>query len=294
MESLYATPSSDLGRLFVERNRQLHAGLPALAEAIGSPRLGEELLNYLRDLCGADHCAVFLLEKDAVSEIATGSWDGSQTAHRQALLYASQQHWRNDPMICEARRRVQQGCASIVRVKIEELRDNELRHLIYPKVRERVMICGRRADAVFGLSILRTEDQAVFSDDAVERLSGVAELLVALLARHTGLVLRTSRPEQSLVSLEEIENCMVAMTDLPRREMEVCARIVYGLSAAGIAADLGIKSESVKTYRSRAYRRLSIGCERELLKWYLGLWGDWRGMTYSRAPQWPAVLELLN
>lgn len=45
LESPHATPSSDLRRFDVERNLQLHAGLPALAEAIGSPRLGGELLR---------------------------------------------------------------------------------------------------------------------------------------------------------------------------------------------------------------------------------------------------------
>lgn len=285
--------SSGLEDLVLGRILPGHTELSGVVEAVGSPRFGDRMLGYLRGLCGADHCAVFLLEQDTVSEIAAGSWDGSQTAHRQALLYASQQHWRNDPMLCEARWRVQQGRASIVRVKIEELVDPELRHLIYPKVRERVMIRGRRGDAVFGLSILRTEDHALFADDTVDRLADVADLLVALLARHTGLARCMPRPEQSLASLEEIESCIVAMTDLPRREMEVSARIVYGLSAAGIAIDLGIKPESVKTYRTRVYRRLSIGCERDLLKWYLGVWGDWRGMSYSRVPVGPA-LEYLN
>lgn len=293
MESLHANRSGMpedfvLGR----RPATAPADLIDVVEAVGGERFGEALLNYLRVLCGADHCAVFLLEKDSVSEIATGSWDGSETAHRQALLYATQQHWRNDPMICEARQRVQQGHASIVRFKIEELLNNDLRHLIYPKVRERVMICGRRADAIFGLSILRTEGQAVFSDEAVGRLSGVADLLLALMAKHAAVLLRTPRPEQALASLEEIESCMVAMTDFPRRELEVCARIVYGMSAPGIAVDLGIKPESIKTYRSRGYRRLDIGCERELLKWYLGIWGDWRGRRYSRLQQRP--LALLN
>lgn len=296
MDTQHAAGSSELSHFVYEQLLATHADLSDVVEAVGSPRFGEELLNYLRVLSGADHCAVFLLEKDSVSEIATGSWDRSETAHRQAFLYATQQHWRKDPMICEARGRVQQGRASILRMRVDQLFDGELRHLIYPKVRERIMICGRRADAVFGLSILRTENLGVFSDDAVGRLAAVADLLVALLAKHAVMLLQYPRPEESLASLEDIECCMVAMSDLPRREMEVCARIVYGLSAAGIAVELGIASESVKTYRSRAYRRLSVGCERELLKWYLGLWGRWRGMAYSRVSgvQQRPIVPLLN
>lgn len=253
-----------------------HPELPDVIEAIGSDRFGLELLNYLRDLCGADYCAVFLLENDKVSEIASGSWDGSQTAHEQSLIYVNQQYWRKDPAISEARLAVAQANTAIVRLNMSDLADTEFRNAIYPKVRERVMVCGRRRDAIFGLSVLRSENHGTFSDEAVGRLANVAQLLVAVLARHTGMLAQWPDPAEALQTLIGIESCLVAMTDLPRRELEVCSRILYGLSTVGISLDLGIGEESVKTYRTRAYRRLSLGSERELLKWYLALWGRWR------------------
>jgi DNA-binding CsgD family transcriptional regulator len=70
---------------------------------------------------------------------------------------------------------------------------------------------------------------------------------------------------------------------LPRREAEVCARILYGMSSVGIALDLSVSEETVKTYRKRAYQRLNIGSERELLTWYLARWSRWRGHRFELA-----------
>ena len=85
----------------------------------------------------------------------------------------------------------------------------------------------------------------------------------------------------------EIESCLVVTSVLPRREVEVTARILYGPSSIGIALDLGVSEETVKTYRKRAYHRLGIGSERELLTWYLARWSHWRGHRYDPKSRLP-------
>jgi DNA-binding CsgD family transcriptional regulator len=54
--------------------------------------------------------------------------------------------------------------------------------------------------------------------------------------------------------------------------VEVCARIIYGLYAKGIALDLDIGEETVATHRKRAYQKLLIATQRELLLWYIEQW----------------------
>ena len=61
---------------------------------------------------------------------------------------------------------------------------------------------------------------------------------------------------------------------LPRREVEVCALILFGVSTMGIASRLNIGEETVKTYRKRAYQRLGKATQRELLNWYIERWGQ--------------------
>ena len=253
------------------------AALPDIVEAMGTADFGARLVSYLHAMCGADHCAVFQLGPDSLCEVAAGSVDGTQKAHDAALRYVGQQYWRKDPTISEARSRVLRLGAAIIRVDIGELVDTELRNAVYPQIRERVLLCGRRNDVAFGLSILRSDLHGRFSDEEITELASAAELLVSLLAKHADVMLGRPNLADALSSLVDIESCLVAVTDLPRRELEVCSRVLYGLSTAGIALDLDIGEESVKTYRKRAYQRLKIGSERELLTWYLHRWSEWRG-----------------
>jgi DNA-binding CsgD family transcriptional regulator len=60
------------------------------------------------------------------------------------------------------------------------------------------------------------------------------------------------------------------LADLPRREREVCERMLRGLTYDGIAADLGVSPNTVKTYRDRAFDRLGIHHRSELFALMLG------------------------
>jgi DNA-binding CsgD family transcriptional regulator len=250
--------------------------LPDVIEAIGSESFGTELLAFLNRVCGADHCAAYQLGHDSLSEVASVSLDGSETARRRVTLYLSQQYWRRDPAISEVRQQLSRDEPAIVRLDICGLKDNDLRELIYPHIRERVMICGQRSEGAFGLSILRSDHCGAFSGGEMTRLGSIGDLLVSVLAKHASLLAQRTNPALALTSLKEIEDCIDAAVGLPRREAEVCARILYGLSSAGIALDLCIGEETVKTYRKRAFERLAIGSPRELLMWYLKLWSSSR------------------
>ncbi|MBP0590451.1 hypothetical protein J8I87_12135 [Paraburkholderia sp. LEh10] len=249
------------------------ANILAVIDAIGGDSFGPKLLSYLHEVCGADHCAVFELGGDSLLELDSASLDGTQTAHQQASLYTAQQYWRRDPTIVEAKRRLGQPTPAILRVDINSLTDTVFRDAIYPKISQRVMICSQSSKGAFGLSILRSSGHGTFSDSEVDHLSSVSELLFTVLSKHADVVATRGALTRALTSLDDIETCLLGATELSKREAEVCARILYGLSSIGIALDLGIGEESVKTYRKRAYQRLSIGSPRELLMWYLGLWG---------------------
>jgi DNA-binding CsgD family transcriptional regulator len=67
------------------------------------------------------------------------------------------------------------------------------------------------------------------------------------------------------LSIDDIEmRLKAACPILSGRERSVCARTVAGVTAEGIAIDLGIKQSSVLTYRRRAYERLNISTAHQL------------------------------
>jgi DNA-binding CsgD family transcriptional regulator len=63
----------------------------------------------------------------------------------------------------------------------------------------------------------------------------------------------------------------VANLGLTERELQVTSRILFGISALGIAAEFTLAEETIATYRKRAYERLRIGGRYELIQLYLGL-----------------------
>jgi DNA-binding CsgD family transcriptional regulator len=103
-------------------------------------------------------------------------------------------------------------------------------------------------------------------------LASRSALLLAAHAKHVEVLDARDSAIRSLSSIVQIEKCLSASGVLTIREVEVCSRIIYGLSTLGIAVDLSLSEETVRTYRKRAYQRLALGTERQLLTWYLQQW----------------------
>lgn len=252
----------------------------SLADALtatGTERFGASLLNHLQEACGADYCAVFRLGTGTPSELVTGSHDGSDTAHARVSAYLAREVWSQDPAMVYARTKLPRGQTALMRMDVSHLRDDAVRETIWPRIRDRVVIAGGSRRGAYTMSILR-EGRGGFSAAEIARVGASAELLISMLEKHADLTAARQPDVAGVISqLPRIEACMADLSPLTRREAEVCARILYGLSTTGIALDLGIGNETVKTFRKLAYRRLGIGSERELLAWYLGLQQRWQG-----------------
>ncbi|NDZ18149.1 hypothetical protein C7T35_35875 [Variovorax sp. WS11] len=255
--------------------------LARLVDSMGNDRFGPALAAYLHALCGADHFAAFHLGRDELREVAACCVEPERTARDRVDSYVKQGLWRHDPAMTEAQRCVESATATLIHVDFRDHGYDDLRPRVYPHVRDRILLCGRSGNGAIGLSVLRGDPHSPFAQEAIEKLSQTAELLVAMLAKHADVCQSRPNVAQALTALADIEHCIVATSPLPRREAEVCARILYGLSSVGIALDLSVSEETVKTYRKRAYQRLAIGSERELLTWYLARWNHWSAERFQ-------------
>jgi DNA-binding CsgD family transcriptional regulator len=250
------------------------------------------LITFLNETCGAEHCTLFKFSKQTPFEVVALSRDGTDTAHRQFQLYLAGSYWRGDPTMTEALRLVGSFGHSMQRTDIRSMPNSEFRNRLYNRthIRERILLCGGTTDAAIGLSILRSETQGVASDHELSTLGALSSTLMAILGKHAHMVESRSNLSFALTSLAEIQRTLeAAAIQLSKREIEVCARILFGISSAGIALDLGIGEETVMTYRKRAYQRLSIATQRELLLWYLSEWSG-RQAHSAQASRLPDVL----
>jgi len=257
-----------------------------LIASIGDRAFDARLVEFLNKTCGAEHTFVFFQSADAMVGVATASIDGCSKNYRLMSFYVKQGLWKRDPSYAEAQAKLCGRDRVTVRTDISHLDDDTLRNRIYARrnIRDRVLICARNGAGVLGLTLC-SSDSSLSAPNNIEILEHISPTLVALLAKHMDAS-RKADVSVALTTLDEIETCISCqLPTMPRREAEVCSRVIYGVSSLGIALELGISQETVMTYRKRAYGRLGIATQRELFLWYLRVWSAWSGRPSLSARQ---------
>jgi DNA-binding CsgD family transcriptional regulator len=126
---------------------------------------------------------------------------------------------------------------------------------------ERVSIVQRRAASIFAINFYRHDHQRPFTDGQLSDFESLAPALLALTQKQIEL----TRPRAVRRSADEWAQQLQAQAPaLTARELDVCARLLTGMTQEGIATDLGLSLPTVKTYRNRAFARLGIHFKSEL------------------------------
>jgi DNA-binding CsgD family transcriptional regulator len=130
-------------------------------------------------------------------------------------------------------------------------------------VAERVSVVRQEAASVFAINFYRHTHQAPFRDSQLSEFGQVASGLIALAQKQITLSPpRQAHADASLVAWSgKLARLQVGLTV---REIEVCARIMVGMTHDGIASDLHLSVPTVKTYRNRAFARMGIHFRNEL------------------------------
>lgn len=250
-----------------------------LIGSVGEPAFARNVLLLAHRVCGADHSSVFHWRCGKVAVVASlnpASIDGSDTAHRIAERYVQGGALTRDPAFVRSLELTDRS-PLLFHADMRATHCARLRGLYEDsKISDRITLCQRSDDDIIGVSVLRGAEHGKFSEGEVWRLQNLLDPLLALSRKHLSIV--GSGPDLSacLKSLEVIEACLEnGPIAFPRREAQVCSRIIYGITTAGIACELGVAEETVSTYRKRVYSRLGIATQRELLLWYLSTWSTW-------------------
>lgn len=255
--------------------------LSLLIEAIGDPHFGRSLLNVLNPLCDTEHCSVFQLNDGRPVPMIAASMSGPSMSERESPYL--KRFWRTDPMFPEARDAALSHDPIMLRSTVDGMFDASTRDLVYEPINvgERNLICGNVSGTMLTLCLPRPKGKASLSRKAVRDLFSIASPLLSIIGTHLRISADRGGLFSALSSSSHIQDCILASgAGLSRREAEVCARILFGISSAGIALELAISEETVATYRKRAYHRLNIGSKHELLQWYFDQWNgtpaaDW-------------------
>ncbi len=233
------------------RHAQLLAGL---IHQLGQPRFRSLLLETLQPLVPAASFSVYRTGHRSVPQLfLSGSLGVPDTTRECWQAYLSGPYRSDRTLIAEAQGEEQ---PLLCHLTVQEV-PAQHRTRVYEAhgVAERVSVVQARDDGLFAVNFYRHQHQAPFSDAQVADFEALAPALLALARKHVALEGGDASPAQRLRALQPA---------LTPRELEVCVRLLRGMTYDGIAADLGLSVPSVKTYRNRAFDRLGIHFRNEL------------------------------
>lgn len=235
------------------RHAQLLAGL---ITQLGQPRFRSLLLETLQPLVPAASFSVYRTGRQSVPQLfLSGSLGVPDTTRACWSAYLSGPYRSDRTLSTETPQDEQPLLCHLTAQEVPA----QHRARVYEAhgVAERVSVVQTRDDGLFAVNFYRHQHQAPFSDAQLGDFEALAPALLALARKHVSLEAPSEpvSPAQRLLALQPA---------LTPRELEVCVRLLRGMTYDGIAADLGLGLPSVKTYRNRAFDRLGIHFRNEL------------------------------
>ena len=236
-----------------------------LVSALGTPAFGAACYGVFAQLFDVDHWAVFRYgARDTARCISTASRVLQGAANRNIDAFQNR-CFKVDPSLT-AFRSQQSHTPCLIKMEISDIGDRQYRQCFeLTHVRERLSYFAPDGADTLHLSIFRTAASREFTRTDWSVFGTVARLLLAASLKHEALIDRTAsasprlQPEALERRFEDLK------AGLSKREREVCARAVIGKSIDETAIELEIRNTSVITYRQRAYQKLGISRQCELV-----------------------------
>lgn len=241
--------------------RSILATMPRVIESVGRSDFSSGLFDIARRFTGTEIVTAFVAAPDGEVHtlLAENHYNSGQPALEIARRYVSR-HWRADPANTIPLDEGDEADCWGVRMKAGDIESSAYRSECYLSVglSERFSLLQRREAGAMRLSIYRRRKES-FSEAEIDNLVESAPFLMAALWRHY----EVTKPAAARDFHARLEK---AAPGLSKRERDVCALVAAGLTSEGIALELGVGINTVLTYRKRAYARLGISSQNELMR----------------------------
>lgn len=237
--------------------------LASAVAALGGESFAAALLAALNARVAVDHvCLMRFADRARPPVLESASWRGGEHVASVQQAYLAGQY-RHDPNL----RVPAQAGVQVLLQRRAAIGQTSYRDACYGRsgLLERLTVATGDSGQLIALNLYRLESSGPFSDDDRAAIEALAQLLAALALKHVAILRmrlrsrdRGDRTEGAAARLSAICGA------LTRREREVLARVLVGMTSEGIALDLGIALTSVLTYRRRGYARVGVSSQAEL------------------------------
>jgi DNA-binding CsgD family transcriptional regulator len=239
-------------------------GIGRLIELVGTSRFEEEVFNTAREATRCEHLTAFAARNSSRPRVLFAANVGpSPVAKNVAKKYLTR-YWSLDPArrLDKARPRSQRDIA--IRIVSSDIADGGYRDECYTSVKliDRFTVMQRRYHETVCLNFYRGVRSGPFGGSDIERIVNTSDLIIALMMKQES----TAPNDDTDASGAFVERLCLIAPSLPPREAEICGAIAAGMTSEAIALTLGISINTVLTYRKRAYLRLGVSSQNELLR----------------------------
>ncbi len=236
---------------------------PQLIEASGTAGFEPMLFAAAHEATSCEHLTAFAFSGAARPRVLLAYNTGAQPVARWTAEKYVSKYWTLDPLSRLDPSHTFDDPELGVRVHSEDIGDSDYKEECYTAVglKERVSLVQSRNDETFRINFYKSEAPGCLAPEEVDRIFEASDLIMSLLAKHDATAPAPRGLGAAAVFQRRLEHLGKA---LPKREIEVCSRIATGMNSEGIGLDLGINT--VLTHRKRAYARLRISSQNELLR----------------------------
>ena len=237
-----------------------------LVETVGDEDFKEALLQSLDETMMASDCVVFLVDRGKLSSVfevsQTNSTELSSLISRYLHHFPDRDRRLGSRRISLPTSKV--TCRAIT--DISNVETSNFRRNFYGEgdFVDQAWSIMRHQDSFVALCAFRRRARGRFEPGQIDRFAQFAPVFMPFVSRHVV----SSRPLSTPGSRLPLERAKVAIAaadaSLAPKEIEVCARILRGMTSEGIALDLQTSIHTVRTHRKRAYRKMQITSMDEL------------------------------
>ena len=236
-----------------------------LIKSIGTQSYSKACFDMFEQSLEAEHWALFQYRPaKPMSCIATASRAYVAAAKQNIDKFVARCHNVDPSLIALKRQHPRARC--VTKMDIGDIWDPQYRQCFEAtRVHERLTLFSRLGPDLFQLSIFRGAGRQTFSPHEIGLFTALAGVVLEVAFQHQ-VFSDEEPPAPTHLSLEAIEQLLRLLPGgLSRRECEVCSRAAIGKTIEGTALDLNISRTSVITYRQRAYQKLGISRQNELI-----------------------------
>lgn len=241
----------------------LRSSAGRLIEVVGTAKFESEMFRAVRDAFNCEHMSAIVSRGQAGSRALMSATKDAISIPRQVAEKYAIQYWPLDPANRAAQERQNTNRFALRIAPDDDIKDAKYRYECYTLYRlvDRLTIVQRNGETLYRMNFYAGGRR--FADSAVRQMVSYADLMMSLLVRHDAAGVDDTEDRTAELYRDRLR---LVSPGMPRRETEVCTAIMLGMTSDAIAVKLGISVNTVLTYRKRAYGRLNICCQNELMR----------------------------